>query len=202
MDHLSTQQRVVIGKEWEDRVRNDLNTKYGYNLKESTFHEDCREKTDCWFIPKSGTPLRSAIKVRLNKYGLLEKEKTDILASLFDPFYGVDHVDTKKGRDMIVDYHLYISVIYGKHRVADGRVIHNICESMYQEGLERIKAVKPEPRGYKPKILFSSVKYPGCQIWLHYDAKTRIPKLLGFVNPKILKLGKEIKEHDFICDEE
>ena len=187
MDHLSINKRLEIGKGWEERVRDDLNLNYKYNLKESTFHEDCREKTDCWYISKSGEPLRSAIKVRLNRDGLLEQKKTDILVALFDPFYGLNHPNTKKGRDMIYEYFLYISVVFKQHRVIDGKRIHEICNGMLQEGLEYIEELKPESRGYKSKLIFNSSKYYKCQIWLHYDAKTKIPKLLGFVNPNFLK---------------
>lgn len=202
MDHLPTNQRVQLGKAWEDRSRIDLNTNHGYNLKESTFHEDCKEKTDCWMIPKSGKPLRCAIKVRLNQYGLLENKKTDILVSLYDPFYGIGHPDTKIGRDMVYQYAIYDSVIRGQHRVVKGKVIHEICNNLLQEGIKAICDLKPLPRGKYPKLVFDSVKYPSCQIWLHYDAKTGIPKLLGFIKPEILKVGTEIKYHKFDCDEE
>ena len=154
MDHLSINKRLEIGKGWEERVRDDLNLNYKYNLKESTFHEDCREKTDCWYISKSGEPLRSAIKVRLNRDGLLEQKKTDILVALFDPFYGLNHPNTKKGRDMIYEYFLYISVVFKQHRVIDGKRIHEICNGMLQEGLEYIEELKPESRGYKSKLIF------------------------------------------------
>jgi hypothetical protein len=199
MDHLATKERVVIGKGWEDFSRIDLNENYGYNLQESTFHEDCKEKTDCWLITKSGNPLRCAIKVRLNNEGLLETKKTDILVSLYDPFFGIDHPDTKIGRDMIYDYALYISVISQLHRVAKGKVVKNICNNMLVEGSELVSKLKPQFRGKYPKIIFDSSTHFRCQIWLHYDAKTGIPKLLGFVNPKALKVNKEIKYHKFNC---
>jgi hypothetical protein len=201
VDHLNASERVAIGKAWEDRVRHDLNTKYGYNLRESTFHEDCKEKTDCWMVPKSGKPLRSAIKVRLNKYGLLEENKTDILVSLYDPFCGTDHPDNKQGRDMVYEYALYVSVIRGQHRVINGKTIHKICYGMLEEGKEKINKLKPESKGRCSKLVFSSSNFSGCEIWLHYDAKSGIPKLLAFIKPEALKKGKEIKYHDFIYEE-
>jgi hypothetical protein len=197
MNSLSISERVKIGKSWEDRIRIYLNNN-GYNLHESTFYEDCREKTDCWTVAKSGKPLRCAIKVRLNSKEELESSKTDILSSLFDPFYGFDSPDNIVGRDMKYEYFMYVSVIKGMIRVVNGKTVHKINNAMWNEFLESNILTNIKPFGYGAKLVLSSKIYKKCQIWLHYDAKSRKPKLLSFIDPKVLIEGKEIKFHKFI----
>lgn len=87
--------RVSYGKEKEDQIMKCLNEKYashGYNLVPSSFFEDCKEKTDCWQLTKSGKKYRSAIKARVSK--------NDILVAMRDPFYGVNDPETVIGRDV------------------------------------------------------------------------------------------------------
>lgn len=203
MDSLPVAERVAIGKEWEPKVINCLNgtySKYGYNLRESSFHEDCKEKTDCWQLAKSGKPLRSAIKVRLNKNGELETNKTDILVALFDPFYGLDDERTKKGRDMVYEYFMYISLIKDWIRVANGKKIHEICDAMWNDFLpqaqKKFRTEADVNRVGWVSRLYQSPVYPGCEIWLHHDAKSKKPKLLGFVKPSALD-KKDLRTHKY-----
>lgn len=197
MDHLPAYQRVEKGRSWENKIRNCLNTYEGYNLVESSHYEDCHEKTDCWQKTKSGKMLRAAIKVRLNKKGDLDYSKTDILVSLFDPFYGIDHPENKKGRDMVYEYSMYISVAKGDIRVVKGVAVHSICNGLWDEYLSLGKVLNPKERGFGAKIVLQSDKYSGCQIWLNYDSKSGKPKLLAFIPPEFFKKNKEIKTHKF-----
>ena len=194
MDNLHVAERVGIGIRMESRVRHCLNDRYGYNFEAATFHEDCVDKVDCWHITKSGNRLRSAIKVRLNKYGELETVKTDILLDIYDPFYGVYDLRTKIGRDILFEYDMYISAIKSCIRVAKGKLVHKISLGMYKEGLSEIEKLKPKEKGFGSQLVFCSTIYPECQIWLHYDKFDRHPKLLAFIPPVIL--GKNIKNYD------
>lgn len=200
IDSKPTSVRVNYGKEKEDQVMKCLNERYashGYNLVPSSFFEDCKEKTDCWQLTKSGKKYRSAIKARVSK--------NDILVAMRDPFYGVNDPDTVIGRDVLVEYFQYITLSKDGEtiRVANGRVIHQMCNVLWEEFLEKVGDIKltepPYNNGKAVKIMTSAV-YPGCELWLHHDRWKGQPKILGFIPPSILKEGKEIKYHKLILE--
>lgn len=199
MDNLCVKDRVSIGKKEESNAINHMNVEYDLNLIPSTHYEDCCEKTDCWMKTKNGTLLRAAVKARLNKEGKLEKNRKDILVALYDPYYGIGNPNTKIGRDMLYEYALYISVISGQIRACKGEAIHRICKDLEREFVDRIGNHIPKGSG-KPVLLMRSYIHEGCQIWLHYDAKARHPKLLAFISPDALKLNKEIKIYPYCED--
>jgi len=190
--------RVSYGKEKEELVIKCLNENYashGYNLVPGSFFEDCQEKTDCWQVTKSGKRYRSAIKARVSK--------NDILVAIRDPFYGVNHAETVVGRDVLVEYFQYITLSKDGTviRVANGKVIHQMCNVLWEEFLEKVGDVDMTKHPYnkaRPAKLMTSEIYPGCELWLHYDRWKGQPKVLGFIPPDILKVGKEIKYHNFI----
>lgn len=198
IDSSPTQVRVNFGREKEDQIIRCLNTHYhhlGYNLVPGSFVEDCKEKTDCWQISASGKKHRSAIKARVSK--------NDILVAMRDPFYGVNHKDTVVGRDMLYEYFQYITLSKDGEtiRVASGKVIHKMSKILWEEFLEKVGDINFAKSPYNnkvPKKLMSSGVYPGCEMWLHYDRWKGQPKILGFIPPSILKVGKEIKLHKFI----
>jgi len=200
IDSQPTSVRVNYGKEKEGQVMKCLNEHYashGYNLVPGSFFEDCKEKTDCWQMTKSGKKYRSAIKARVSK--------NDILVAMRDPFYGVNHDETVIGRDVLVEYFQYITLSQdgGTIRVANGRVIHQMCNVLWEEFLEKVGDIdlkkSPYNNGKAVKVMTSGV-YPGCELWLHHDRWKGQPKILGFIPPSILKEGKEIKFHKLILD--
>lgn len=198
IDSKPAYQRVAYGIEKENQVINCLNEHYakaGYNLVPSTHLEDTKEKIDCWQKTKSGKLLRSAIKIRTTK--------NDILIALRDPFYGFNHNDTVIGRDVLVDYSMYITLSKDQKviRVASGKKIHKISLNLLEETKEVIGESNLEDFSFKDKAsarILSSKKHPKCEVWFHRDRKSWKPKLLGFIPPSILKEGKEIKYHKFI----
>lgn len=200
IDSLPTSARVSYGKSKEEQVINCLNTYYGnqgYNLVPGSFYEDCTEKTDCWQIAKSGKKYRSAIKARVSK--------NDILVAMRDPFYGVSNEATVTGRDVLNEYFQYITLSQdgGTIRVANGKVIHQMCNILWEEFLDKVGDVdisKPPYNKNRPVRLMKSEVYPGCELWLHFDRWKGQPKILGFIPPSILKVGKEIKFHKFIAE--
>lgn len=200
MDELHPQDRVAFGKVKEEQVLKCLNEHYahhGYNLVPGSFFEDCKEKTDCWQLTKTGKRLRSAIKARVSK--------NDILVALRDPFYGVKHDGTVIGRDVLMEYFQYITLSKDGEtiRVANGKVIHQMCDVLWEEFLERVVDIDVSKPPYNTaraiKLMTSSV-YPGCELWLHHDRWDGHPKILGFIPPSILKEGKEIKFHKLILE--
>ena len=198
IDSLAPGERVAFGKSKEELVISCLNTHYsshGYNLVPSNFFEDCKEKTDCWQMTKSGKRFRSAIKARVSK--------NDILICMRDPYYGEEDERTVVGRDVLNEYFQYITLSKDGEtiRVANGRVIHKMCGVLWEEFLERVGNFDPTKPPYnknRPQLLMCSDVYPGCQIWLHFDRWKGQPKILGFIPPDLLKEGKEIKFHKFI----
>jgi hypothetical protein len=198
MNNLAVKERVVIGKEHEEACLKCLRERYNYNFLKSTPQEDRNEKTDCWLVSKDGKKSRCAIKARVKKDGTLEDKKTDILVSLRDPFYGVSDPETKVGRDMQYEYSIYISIIKGEIRMVNGKRAHEICNELLEEFMLLKRDFIPERKGYSPKLVLSSEKMPGCQVWLNYDARSKIPKLLAFIPPCFLNNKKEIKIHEFV----
>lgn len=198
IDSSPTIDRVNYGKEKEEQILKCLNEHYsshGYNLVAGTFFEDCKEKTDCWQLTKTGRRYRSAIKARVSK--------NDILVAMRDPFYGNEHEETQIGRDMQFEYFQYITLSKDEStiRVARGKTIHKICGILWEEFLDNVGDVNMTVHPYnkaRPHKLLSSEVYPGCEIWLHYDRWKGQPKILGFIPPTLLKEGKEIKFHKFI----
>lgn len=198
IDSLPPIDRVNQCKEKEWPIINCLNTHYadhGYNLALGNFFEDCVEKTDCWQLTKSGKRYRSAIKIRVSK--------DDILVCMRDPFYGVAHTETAIGRDVMLEYFQYITLSKDGEtiRVAKGKVIHQICNILWEEFLDKIGDIDMTKHPYnkaRPTLIMQSEVYPGCELWLHYDRWKGQPKLLGFIPPNMLKVNKEIKFHKFI----
>lgn len=201
MDKLFVGERVAIGKDWESKITNCLINHYGYNLVDSTFHEDCREKTDRWLVSKTGKQHRCAIKVRLDKNGNLDQKRTDILIALRDPFYGVENEKTVIGRDVLYEYAMYISLAHDNIRVADGKIIHSLTNVLWEEYVDNFGEFVPNSSGFGAKLMLSSEQAKGCQIWLHYDGRSRHPKLLAFIPPDILKTPSQIKYHKYIEDQ-
>ena len=201
IDSQPTMDRVNYGKEKEGQVLKCLNDHYsdhGYNLVPGTFFEDCKEKTDCWQLTKNGKRFRSAIKARVSK--------NDILVAMCDPFYGVNHESTKIGRDVLTEYFQYITLSKDGEtiRVANGKVIHQICGVLWEEFLENVGDIdicKSPYNSARAIRLMPSIVYPGCELWLHHDRWDGHPKILGFIPPNILKVGKEIKYHKLIIQE-
>jgi hypothetical protein len=200
IDSMPTATRVTYGKEKEGLVMKCLNEHYsahGYNLVPGSFFEDCKEKTDCWQLTATGGKLRSAIKARVSK--------NDILVAMRDPFYGISHKETVVGRDVLFEYFQYITLSQdgGTIRVANGKVIHRICNSLWAEFLEQVGDIDMSAHPYnkaRPLRLLKSSVVPGCELWLHYDRWKGQPKILGFIPPTNLKEHKEIKYHKFIED--
>jgi hypothetical protein len=198
IDTMSFQERVVYGKAKEDQIRKCLNENYeGFNLQAATFSEDCEDKTDCWQV-EGEEKRRVAIKVRATKQ--------DILACLWEPFWGTMDKRTKRGRDMLTEYAWYITLSPDEKtiRVALGSVLHKIYNEMWGEWLAKVgdmcDHIKSEQL-YKKKIL-ASVKHPDCELWLHRDRKNNRPKVLGFIPPSYLKEGEEINYYPFLVKNE
>lgn len=200
MDKLHVGERVAIGRDWESKITNCLTKYYGYKLLDSSFHEDCREKTDCWFVSSSGVQHRCAVKVRLDKNGNLEQKKKDILIALRDPFYGIDSPKTIIGRDVLYEYAMYISMADNYIRVVNGKSINKITNLIWQEYVEEFADFVPQLSGYGARLMLNSKSVPRAQIWLHHDKRSRHPKLLGFIPPDILKSPSQIKLHKYIED--
>lgn len=198
LDEMAPKERVSFGKEKEDVILNCLNKHYkshGYNLIPGTSMQDRKEKTDCWQVTPSGKKLRSAIKARVSK--------NDILVAMRDPFYGVKNEETVVGRDVLYEYFQYITLSKDGEtiRVANGKVIHKICEDLWQEFLDKVGDIdlSKSPYNSRPSMkILSSEKYPGCELWLHKDKWSYKPKILGFIPPSTLKENKEIKFHKLI----
>lgn len=198
IDSQAPRARVDFGKTKEAQVISCLNTHYadhGYNLMPGSFVEDCKEKTDCWQVSKSNKKYRSAIKARVSK--------NDILIAMRDPFYGETNDKTVIGRDVLVEYFQYITLSKDGEtiRVAKGKTIHTMCGILWEEFLDLVGDFDPTKPPYnknRPVKLMSSDIYKGCEIWLHFDRWKGQPKILGFIPPEILKVGKEIKFHKFI----
>lgn len=185
IDELPMADRLAYGKDREDQIRKCLNERHNYNLFPASFAEDCAEKTDCWHVGKSGHRFRCAIKARISK--------SDILAVLREPFYGLSDEDTMIGRDIKYEYLLYITLSPDEKtiRVARGDRTHQIYNEMWDEWVEKsgfIDIVK-----YNRKLMLCSEKHPGCQLWFHRDRWHGRPKVLGFIPPGYLKEGKEIQ---------
>jgi hypothetical protein len=150
-------------------------------------------------MTKSGKRFRSAIKARVSK--------NDILVAMRDPFYGINHEGTKIGRDVLMEYFQYITLSQDGEtiRVANGKVIHQVCGVLWEEFLEKvgdIDVTKPPYLSARAMKIMDSSVYPGCQLWLHHDRWDGHPKILGFIPTNILKVGKEIKYHKLIIDQE
>lgn len=189
IDEMGIKERLQYGKDKEDLVRKCLNEHYPhFNLQPASFVEDCKDKTDCWQV-KGDKKSRCAIKVRATK--------NDILACLWEPFHGVGDPDTRRGRDMVNEYFLYITLSKNEEfiRVALGKRVHQIYNEIWDEWIAAgdIDVAKAST----PKLLLCSDKHPGCQLWLHRDRHNGRPKVLGFIPPTYLKEGKEIKFYPF-----
>ena len=196
IDSQPVKARVEYGKQIEEKIMKCLNENYsGYNLIPGTSNEDCKEKTDCWQVFKNGKKCRVAIKARVSK--------NDILICARDPFYGFDNEKTKIGRDVLIKYDLYITLSKDENiiRVANGNVIHKIYNVLWEELLESRKDDDINKSPYvstRSSRLLASQAYPGCEVWFHRDRFSGNPKILVFVPPSSLKVGKEIKFHNFI----
>lgn len=196
---LATKDRVRIGKEKETEIFDWLVEQCNYPLKPSSFHEDCNEKTDCWLIPKSGKPLRCAIKARMPK----KKEYDDILVALRDPYYGENDSRTVVGRDVKVEYdgaYFCLSNDGVTIRAVHGPTMHQIAVDLWEEVAPKVKAgVKTDRNNV---LLLRSEKHPGCQVWFTRDAHDNHPKILGFIPPKYLKSLKKLKNHVMVEEAE
>ncbi len=182
IDQQGIKERVEFGKTKEDQIVKVLQNA-GYRLKPGTFKEDCEDKTDCWYEMPDGTFKPCAVKVRTTK--------DDILACLWEPFHGVTNPFTKKGRDMVTEYHLYITMSKdGKEiRLAKGNVVHKIYNEIWEECLA---AHGGDITVNTNRCLLNSVKHPGCQVWFHFDRKNNRPKILGFIPTNYLSDHKQI----------
>lgn len=204
-------ERVLWGKGKEVGVISCLNEMYGYNLVPANLADDTQQRTDCW-EEQDGQRRRCAIKAR--------DSKDDILVCLRDPFYGFKEkrpggIYTRKyakennitlvGRDVMYEYHWYITLNkWGDTiRVADGKRIHEISLSLWNEFRQRYPDFDPRKcRHRKSTLIMSSDYYSGvlneygaCEMWYHHDASDCQPKILAFIPSQTLLEGKEIFYH-------
>lgn len=186
VDSLPIKERVDLMLVEEKLVFNCMNenlVKWNLKLHPASVYDDKANKTDAYLVGLQDTlgtsRKRCAIKVRDSRH--------DILVAVRDPYYGEGDPRTKVGRDMLKEYHLYITRDPGKTklRVAYGKVIHKIINDMMEElAAKGYRIEKGSP--------FLSGKHPGCELRKHYDARSGHPKILGFIPPEYLKEGKEI----------
>jgi hypothetical protein len=179
---LSSSERFRKAKVVESDIVDCLNENYGFNLVGSSKQEDIKEKTDAWDSERR----RYAIKYRENK-----PIATDILIAMRDPFYGISHELTVTGRDILYEYYQYICLTETNSTiwVVDGKVVHKVYESMWNEFLNKIGDINVKEKKYDtffPVKVMDSSEYIGCQIWLCREQgqpHRGRPKLLGFLPP-------------------
>lgn len=176
-DHLAVQERVKLNKDHEKKCIECLNrhlAKKGHKLLYGGEFEDKVNKTDAFLVSLDNLTDRSrrcAVKIR--------ESRNDILVAVYDPFYGVDHCNTKEGRDMVVEYYWYITRDNNKKhlRVADGKEVHRIVMDIWDEFMDP---------AFLGNVLVSK-KHPGCEMRKHPDRHDGHPKILAFIPPSYLK---------------
>ena len=178
-DHLPTEKRVEIWTKEERHLREELAKTHPIIPIEDEADDTIR-KTDGYWV-EDGTKKRIAIKCRESIF--LDKKFNDILVCLYQPWNGPNMPGTNKGRDMVVEYYKYIVLSGFKDEawICDGARIHEICMDMLEEARE-----------CRWDFPMKSKKHPGCQIRLHHDKKSGVPKLLAFIPPDYL-VGDEIE---------
>jgi hypothetical protein len=177
IDSLATKDRVKWGKGEEKKCihcMNDYLLRLGQRLASADDSEDMNNKTDAFLMeldhPGDYTR-RCAVKVR--------DSGNDIEIALRDPWYGPKDPKTRIGRDVKLVYHWYIVRDKKKTQlmVADGKTIHRIAEELWEEYL------LPD----SPANKMRSKRYRGCEVRPHIDACHKHPKILAYVNPRVLK---------------
>jgi len=183
-DHLPPHERVQRNLSEEkacvDCLNNFLIKKRQFLIRANSF-EDKTNKTDAFLVDLGNEQDKSrpcAIKVRTSG-----GDKDDILVAVRDPWYGEGDSRSKIGRDVLVDYHWYITRNNAKTilRVAKGRVIHEMVDKLFEEWIDRGYEIKPEMKK------MHSEKIVGCVMQMHRDRHDGHHKMLAFIPPNILK---------------
>ncbi len=167
-DHESFGKRLKIGKGAEQKCVKYLNENCGFNLIPTTKEDDLRG------IDFTDGATRYQVKVRTGKY-------QDLIFCIYQPYYGLDHKETKIGRDIKGDYNGYIcqcnQTIYVIRNTTQLKKIIKEIEKGW-EGEE----YKFDGRGW-----FKSCRHKDCSLKYHVDRHNHIPKVLAFVSPKLLE---------------
>jgi len=186
LESQSSRKRYLYGKQVENLIVKALEG-HGFVFEDVDRKVDCDEKIDRYLI-QEGVKKPVQIKCRMIYSG------DDILLDLWEPFWGINNEATKKGRDYVGQYEIYICLSKdGKTiRVIDGKRQKQIVEDVLEEWAA----------SHYQLPVFDSYRYKGVQIRYVRDKANQRPKVLMFINPSVYEGGTEINYYEMKWPEE
>lgn len=194
--------RVEQGKA-QEVIQVQVLTRHGFTVVESTSDDDMFLKIDRWIVTETGERKSLQIKSRNSAVG------KDFLLDGFEPYLGLDHADTKLGRDngdvCKADYvterignvmYLVDGVAY---RMVEAELLSEWKSFDRRAGIDTILSQWYEQLGkrYDGSTYFTSEnwfnhstlpamrsqKFPGAMVRVIQDRRNSRPKLLMFIPP-------------------
>lgn len=176
-DHLNFKERLDRGKQFEEIIDSVLKP-LGRNIKPASLQEDMHEKIDRIETLADGTTRKLSYKARTSG--------DDILLDLYEPFFGIDNLNTKPGRDLISPYDRYLCLERGGGNL---REIDGTAQKL------KVKAVLDEWTDcsyFLSRQWFRSARVPGISLKYHVDKSNNRPKIIMFISPSVYKENEEI----------
>ncbi len=173
--------RVFAGKHYEDLIVKALESQ-GLKFEKVTLEQDCDEKIDRYLVD-GDTKKSVQIKRRMDYSG------RDLLLDIYEPYFGLESESTKKGRDLVSNYDLYVcmarDIIYIVNGPRQKEIVNEVLEEWKSHG--QVLRVYP------------SSLYPGIEIRYTSDKANHRPKLLMFIPPTTYSEEKgEVKSYPMI----
>lgn len=159
--------RVRTGKTGEQQIAQSLQDVFGLTIEEVSEDQDRFEKIDRIVVSGSGN--RKTLQIKYRETG------EDILVDVFEPFFGINHPRTGKGRDYVSKCDLYACRV--------GPLIHLIHGAALRAVIEIVLA---EWRTAGCPSSGTFIGSQGEQIKIRKDHASERPKLLMFIPVKAI----------------
>lgn len=186
LESQSSRKRYLYGKQVEDLIVKALEM-HGLKFEDVDRKVDCEEKIDRYLIGE-GVKKACQIKCRMGYSG------DDVLIDVYEPFYGIDNLATKQGRDYVGKYDVYVCLS------KDGKTIRVINGKRQKEIIEMV--LDEWTKSYYQLPVFDSYRFKGVQMRYTKDRSNSRPKILMFIRPDVYENGSEIQYFDMIWPEE
>lgn len=154
--------RVRTGKTGEQEIAKALQEVFGLTIEEVSEDQDRFEKIDRIVVSELGN--RKTLQIKYRETG------EDILVDVFEPFFGIDHPRTGKGRDYVSKCDLYACRV--------GPLIHLIHGAALRSVIEIVLA---EWKSAGCPCAGTFIGSQGEQIKIRKDHASDRPKLLMFI---------------------
>lgn len=194
--------RVEQGKT-QEVFQAEVLSRHGFTVVESTIDDDMFSKIDRWIVMESGERKSLQIKSRNSAVGV------DFLLDGFEPYLGLEHADTRRGRDngdvckadyvterignvmYLVDgvsYRMVESELLLEWKSFDHRVgIDAILSEWYKQLGKRYDGspyyTSESWFNHSTLPAMRSQKFPGAMVRVIQDRRNYRPKLLMFIPP-------------------